>query len=242
MVLLNYPTNKMRNYLPLLFVLIQIKAGSQTNNFSFPKIAETGASIASFIPRGWHIRDSVSGDLNKDGLKDFVAVIESDIPHQVTDKLRDTFFPFYPKMLLVFFRQPKNSFILSATAVKLFQNCNWGVAGQDPFEKLFLRKGTFGISFYTGGFIRDHLSYIFRYQNSIWYLIGLDRYQFWIADESEGTTYACYNFATQLKENYFLTKAGKRTDFRRSRLPQKQLTQLVDLDEDWYYSLGDEGE
>jgi len=53
----------------LIFVLTISFNVSYGQDFAYPSIESQGQSIADFVPIGWTILDSATGDLNTDGLK-----------------------------------------------------------------------------------------------------------------------------------------------------------------------------
>ncbi|MBN8855192.1 MAG: hypothetical protein BGO55_24695 [Sphingobacteriales bacterium 50-39] len=55
-------------YCLILLGLTSLAAPAQS--FIFPKFENTVPSVSDLIPVRWHIKDSVSGDLNKDGRAD----------------------------------------------------------------------------------------------------------------------------------------------------------------------------
>jgi hypothetical protein len=48
--------------------------------FPLSKIPRMGASLRSFVPQGWHIEHSISGDLDGDGIKDVALQLLEDLP------------------------------------------------------------------------------------------------------------------------------------------------------------------
>lgn len=68
------------HFFPLFFLfLLVLSAGPlRGQEDSIPDFPETGETWPDFIPTGWHLFDSVAGDLNKDKLADLVLVAERD--------------------------------------------------------------------------------------------------------------------------------------------------------------------
>ena len=60
----------------LIFVLTISFNVSYGQDFAYPSIESQGQSIADFVPIGWTILDSATGDLNTDGLKDAIIILQ----------------------------------------------------------------------------------------------------------------------------------------------------------------------
>jgi hypothetical protein len=70
------------------------------SSFVFPKFETTVRSVDALILPRWSIRDSVSGDLNRDGRKDMALVLEyaDTVPEMRADSMENTA---HPRILLV---------------------------------------------------------------------------------------------------------------------------------------------
>lgn len=223
----------MKSALIFIFLLFSGHCFSQITNYEFPQIKEQGYNKESFIPIGWQIRDSAIGDYNKDGLLDIAIVIETEKPLSFEDTTCFSTEPFYPKILLVYFRQKDNILYLSTSATKLFGNCNWGVQSLDPFVRIEERRNTLGIEFLTGGTERDGLSYYFRYQNNDWYLIGAESCQYWAGHLIGKVAFyiQAINFVTGVKEDYDIDEHHKKISSRKSAIAKRKLIKLSSFDE-----------
>ena len=204
---------------------------SQTNKFDFPQIREVGQSKSDFIPKDWKVRQSIFGDLNKDNLEDCVLVIETIKPLKFDDKVCFSSELFYPKMLVILFKNLDNKLYLSTVATKLFGECNWGVQGSDPFDNIFIRRNTLGITFLTGGTLRNYTSYILRFQNNDWFLVGEDNLEYWAGHtEGEGAFgYKNINYLTGTKETYETNQRGDKTNIKRVKYKHENLRNLKTL-------------
>ena len=224
----------MNRIFAIILTLIFNHCFSQVDNFNYPKIESTGKTFRDFIPTNWRLRDSVSGDFNKDNLKDVVLVVETKKPFIFEDKDCFSTEPFFPKMLIVCFKNPNESYRLSTTSNKLFGSCNWGIQGGDPFDNISERRNTFGITFLTGGTARNFLTYYFRFQNNDWYLIGAESLQYW-AGHTDGKD-AFYNekinLITGVKEIYHEDQKGKRNGYKTVNIGKKSLAKLADFTDD----------
>lgn len=223
----------MKHLLTIILTLFYSYCFSQVDNYKFPKITLTGQNKNDFIPSGWTIRDTVVCDFNKDSLIDVAIVIETKQPLIFEDTTCFSTQPFFPKMLIVLLRQPDKTLQLKTTAKKLFGNCNWGVQGLDPFEKLDWNRNTLGITFLTGGTLRNWLTYYFRLQDNDWFLIGAESFQY-SSGHTDGKD-AFYteklNFLTGTKESYNEDQNKKQNSYKKTTFEMKPLIKLTDFNE-----------
>jgi hypothetical protein len=142
---------------------------SSAQPFVYPKFEKTVRSPGDLIPSRWHIRDSVSGDLNKDGRTDMAMVLEyADTVHEMRpDSMEITA---HPRILLVLFRDSatggyrpvcqNNTFIVRE-----------GEGGMldDPYGEISIRNNILTVEIQ---FLRAAAVYKFRWQKGDLYLIG----------------------------------------------------------------------
>ncbi|MBL7936492.1 MAG: hypothetical protein JNM51_11870 [Bacteroidia bacterium] len=97
--------------------------------------------LKSFIPNGYTLLDSVSGDLNKDGIKDLVLILKNDTEIEMSDTTRP---------LLILHGNKNKSYTLVARNdhVVLCQACG-GVFG-DPYNNIVAKNNFFSIEHYGG--------------------------------------------------------------------------------------------
>lgn len=184
----------MRNYLLLLLLGPAVFAGAQ--NFRYPVAPSKGKTIAAFIPAGWEILDSASGDLNKDARTDFALVLQHREKKQLIKKdqyTTDTVIT-NPRMLLLLFAD--------SSGYKLMEQNNTFVPTcdqppnvmDDPFGDISIRKGVIKIEmhyfYYMGSWNVSSYAYKFRYQDNAFALIGADFSDFHRATHD----YADYSF------------------------------------------------
>jgi hypothetical protein len=91
----------MRYFLIFLFVIISRLSFGQ--DFVYPFIQASAMSFEDFIPKGWVVFDSASGDLNKDGKADLALVIQHKDSVAWVNDFGDTVLT-NPRMLVVLFR------------------------------------------------------------------------------------------------------------------------------------------
>lgn len=129
----------------------------------------SGKDLISIIPNGWKILEKdkddpikAEGDLNKDGIIDFAAIIEKTTNTEEAP----------PRELIIAFGNKDNTYSLSINAEKVILRADEGGIWGDPFDSLSIDRGSVVVSDYGGSNWRWYNKYRFRFQNNDWYLIG----------------------------------------------------------------------
>lgn len=156
-----------------IIVILIIGSPSFGQSFSFPVLNDSGKTIKNFIPNNWFLKDSVSGDLNGDGISDLAMVIEykdtiEEIrPDSVVNKGS-------PRILLVLFKNKISNFLHLVIQNNTFI-LRYGEGGMDPepYGRLIVSKKILSIEY---DFLRGSETYKFRYQHDDFYLIGMSSY------------------------------------------------------------------
>jgi len=128
-----------------------------------PALPRTGATVESFVPKGWSIIGQADGDLNGDKLADSVAVISLGSNEQIETNT--------PRVLLILLAGD-NGFTLSDSSTTSVLGAGEGGVMGDPFDQINIERGTFVISHYGGSRQRWGLQHRFRLQKNEWVLIG----------------------------------------------------------------------
>ena len=154
---------------------------------NFPQKA---SKIEDFIPKGWKSIIVKKGDLNKDKIDDVVLVIEKNDPKnfkKIEESSRSNPMNFNPRIILVLFKNKNSKYTLVAKNDKNFI-VSPGYASEEELETLdspdyndnlskavTIKNNTLRI-FTLADYIKYATSttYIFRYQNNRFELIGLD--------------------------------------------------------------------
>ena len=138
------------------------------------QLAEEGRTIEEVVPNGWDIQ-SATGDLNKDGIEDFVLIVRPNDPAHI--KTRDDGFEsnFSPLSLAVYFGSPSGVY-------KRFKVWHDTVSGrEDEYtditnELSITSKGAIDISVSSwssmGTAATGGSTYRYRFQSGDFYLIG----------------------------------------------------------------------
>nr|WP_315076091.1 hypothetical protein [uncultured Porphyromonas sp.] len=167
-----------RKSVPLLLVMGLFFA-SNSNPIAAQKqkksqLAKEGRTIEEVVPNGWDIQ-SATGDLNKDGIEDFVLIVRPNDPAHI--KTRDDGFEynFNPLFLAVYFGSPSGVY-------KRFKVWHDTVSGrEDEYtditnELSITPKGAIDISVSSwssmGTAATGGSTYRYRFQSGDFYLIG----------------------------------------------------------------------
>lgn len=134
----------MGRYLLFFFILTCISATAQ----------DKGRPFSSFIPTGYSILDSASGDLNKDRLKDYVLILKIDEEADHADTTR-------PLLLLMGTGKEEYRLFARNDSVVLCKSCG-GVFG-DPYAGITVKNNFFSVEHYGGSNWRWTRIITFRY-------------------------------------------------------------------------------
>ncbi|MDB5200649.1 MAG: hypothetical protein JWQ27_58 [Ferruginibacter sp.] len=185
----------------LTYILLLAVSVCTGQSFKYPAISSKAHNFSEFIPHGWILLDSASGDLNKDNLNDIALVIQHRDSISITrarDGAVDTIVT-QPRILILAFynsntRQydlqlQNNSFVLNHDQANM----------EDPFQNISIASGVLKIEFTifmnAGGWGMSNNAYIFRYRRNSFYLIGADyNYTHRGSGETEDRS---YNFLTK---------------------------------------------
>ena len=148
---------------------------------NFPQKAK---SINTFIPKGWKELLVTKGDLNKDKLEDVAIIIEKDDKKNI--KKNDGFGPeelnLNPRILLVLFKEEDGTYSLVAKNDKAFiksEGNEDNPALMDTLDDIIIKNNVLKIVFNyfmsAGSWGTSRDTYIFRFQNNRFELIGYDR-------------------------------------------------------------------
>ena len=156
----------------LFFALSSNPITAQTNKKN--QFAKEGRTIEEVVPNGWDIQ-SATGDLNKDGIEDFVLIVRPNDPAYIKTRDDDFQYNFNPLFLAVYFGSPSGVY-------KRFKVWHDTVRGrEDEYtditnELSITPKGAIDITVSswssmgtadTGG-----TTYRYRFQSGDFYLIG----------------------------------------------------------------------
>lgn len=172
-------------------------------------VPEQGKSINSLVPRDWKIIDSISGDLNNDGIKDLALILEFYRPVKENRAYGDSETEIVtevqkPRILAIFFRRSAlgNYKLVTQNNNFILRSEEGGVMG-DPLKRIGIDNNKLTLSFEGGGNWRWKLNYSFKYKDKDWYLEQANNYAY--NEESGEMTDRQYDFLNKKK----VTVTGK---------------------------------
>lgn len=169
----------MKSYIVLLLTFYSLSSFSQVQK---SELKLKGKDLRELVPKGWIILDSAKGDLNKDGRNDLAFVIQHTDPKNIQLNQnglgRDTI-DLNPRIMAIYFADS-----VSGTFSKNIQ-CNDFIilcdnpTMDEPFDGIEITpKGILKIKFHfwfsAGSWETSNHTYIFRYQNNEFALIGYE--------------------------------------------------------------------
>lgn len=155
---------EMKNFITCLSFLISLNL-LHAQNFIYPTLARGSKTCAAIVPKGWFIKDSVSGDLNGDKKPDLAVIIECvDTVQGLEDGVNKT----NPRILFILFKMESGYSKVAQNNTFILRRGEGGMM-PDPETKLEIKKGVLHI---TVQLIRSHTKYKFRYQETNFALIG----------------------------------------------------------------------
>lgn len=185
----------------LMITLLAIQADGQFKRY--PQLPHHAQSVYDFVPDRWELMDSTRGDLNKDGAEDIVFVLQSRDSIPAEDYWR---IPDYPRMMgIAFWDSETNGYKLEVQSNEFVITQEGNGAMEEPFRWVGIgSNGTLNFSFDSwysmGSWYTETSTYIFRYQNNRFELIGQELTSFHRA--SHATTNVSINYSTR-KAIYF---------------------------------------
>ena len=190
----------MRNLIKILLLFsFLFKFGvAAGQGFSYPIINKEEKTVENFIPCGWAIKDSAAGDLNNDGIADFVIVLEYKNSAAIIKEKNDSLqmVTTHPRILIILLRNNLSNELQLADQNNRFILTQDDSLAEDPYQGINIENEILYIHFIVFyGSAYKMLSYAFRFQNKLCALIGADSQYFNPATrESDDCS---YNFLTK---------------------------------------------
>jgi len=166
-------------------------------------------TIDGFIPKGWKQIASAKSDLNKDGTEDVAIVIENTDSKNfvVNENMGERKLNLNPRQLLVLFKDKISGNYSLAILQDSFipeESSEEDPCLADPLLQdggIAIKRGTLVIDFHNwvscGSYWAGHVTYIFRYQEGSFMLIGYDTSEYNRATGEKNKT--SINFITKKK-------------------------------------------
>jgi hypothetical protein len=220
----------MKKILVLVFVIALFRAAfaqdddwAKPTKADYPSVPTVGSRIADFVPAGFAIAKSVTGDLNADGVADAAVHIKGTSKKFLNpnDGLGTDIYDTNPRILLVLVRDK------AAGTYRLAEQSNTFIIPPDspvraePFSDMSIRNGVLRLDFElwqsAGGWGRTDASYKFRYRGDEFQLIGADITE--LMRNTGETETRSYNFLT----NRLKISTGNFTDNKKEKVVWKTL-------------------
>jgi|WetSurMetagenome_2_1015567.scaffolds.fasta_scaffold653239_1 hypothetical protein len=114
-----------------------------------------GQSLGSFVPKGFEVLDTVSGDLNLDAHTDVILILKSKQETDTSDMNRP---------LLILEGIAKGKYKLAGRNDHIVFCASCGGAFGDPYQEVTIQKGSFSVMHYGGSAMRWTQNITFSYQ------------------------------------------------------------------------------
>ena len=202
---------------------------------SYPTLLRHVLSVEGFIPQGWRLEITKSGDLNGDGRPDAVLVVRDDDEKKFIDTGRASApkFDTNPRILVVALADGKGGYDLVLENHTLIARTTdpWQ---QDPLDpngiqegEIAIKNGTLKITLgYFGGNM-GHITYTFRYQHKRIEMIGYDRVD--VERNSGVMTDLSINYSTRRAERKVGHISNDENKVTHPKLPNKPLLTLPQI-------------
>ena len=145
----------------------QVETKSAFDDSALPR---TAGSAAKFVPSGWTIEETITGDLNGDLAAD-TALVLIEKPTADENESRE-------RVLMILFKNAKGGFDRAATAKSLLQctQCGGMLGGNNSSSDIKIIKGVLTVNTLSGSRESSETTFRFRYDSKAakFVLIGYD--------------------------------------------------------------------
>jgi hypothetical protein len=197
---------------------------------SYPKLLRHALSVEAYIPQGWRLETSLSGDLNGDGRPDAVLVVRDGDLKKFIDTGRELKLDTNPRILVVAFADGKGGYDLVLEDHTLIERTT-DPFRQDPLDPngiqeggIEIKNGTLRVTlgYFSGNMGR--VTYTFRFKNKRFEMIGYDRVD--VERNSGVMSDLSINYSTRqvVRKKGHISDDGEKVT--RSKLPNKPLLTL----------------
>lgn len=182
----------------------------------YPSLSKEASSAAGFVPEGWMLETSVSGDLNGDGLEDLALVVRQNDPkNRIKLSYSEEPFDTNPRILAVALKEAgADRYRLQAENHTLIPRRE-NPSQEDPFDGgLTIERGALKVGMWlfmtAGGWETSNSTFTVGHRDGGLVLIGFDRYALHRA--SGETTETSVNYLTgkmKLTKGHMSRDGGK---------------------------------
>ncbi len=206
-------------------------------SFAYPVIASEGKSVADFIPKGWAVLDSSSGDLNKDKIDDVAMVLQYIDSVAFVNEFDTTVAR--PRMLIVLFKQGGAWRLAEQSNTFILMNDNPSM--DEPLASISAGGNVLSVRFHLwysmGSWYVTDTEYKFRYSGNGFELIGAENSSFHRATHDYENL--SYNFLTK---KYSITIGNDESGKAKTKwykLPEGKLKTLKELEKPYEWNIVD---
>ena len=157
-------------------IITIITLGLYALNMQAQVLKQQGVSVGQIVPQGWEHAEA-EGDLNKDGINDLVLLAKPNFTENMKTRDDGYVYNFNREILAIYFGQEDGAFKLWKQYKELFpasdEWCSVDIS-IDITDRGTLKIDT-QIFAIAGSYGTDNSSYIYRYQDGDFYLIGKER-------------------------------------------------------------------
>lgn len=169
------------------------------------EVDELSSALTPFVPEGYTVLDTATGNLNLDQYPDAILVLKKDGEDSTSDVERPEARP-----LLVLTGQADNTYKLAARGDSAVYCVNCGGMMGDPFTGVVIKNGYFSVEHYGGSGWRWTRIVTFKYSpaDSSWYLHkdGGESYHVGNPEKSTASVKNEKDFGKVLLQNYSIFK------------------------------------
>lgn len=214
-----------------LIVLLFISYGSFSQITDEVVLKNCNTTFKKYLPKNYTVFDTATSDFNKDGKIDVALVIEA---KNQKEKQRG----------IIILEATTNNYKINTTALKALRCKDCGGIFGDPYNGILFKANVLTLSHYGGSAWRWSESFVFRYQNKQWQLIGLSSIYYHNSGCDEGCdvsmcslTEKDINLSTQ-KAHYTTTKDGTcivdKDEWKKIKVTQRPLLQNFDSEINYF--------
>lgn len=149
----------------VLFALVSCK--QKTDESTIDK--DSPEALLTFFPKNYMLKDTVRGDLNLDGIKDLILVLNKVGEEETSDIIDNP----EKRLMLILLGQKNNTYQKSKQSENAIYCYDCGGMLGDPFQKITVKDGEFAIEHFGGSSWRWARTTKFKYikDSEDWYLI-----------------------------------------------------------------------
>ena len=151
----------------LLLTFAQWPGDEEVPAVAAPPLPRQAATLAGFVPKGWLLETSATGDLNGDKRADAALVLHMNDPRNRIPSFADSDrrYDTNPRILVVAFARLGGGYEAAAVDHKLIPRLE-NSSQDDPFDEVSIKSGVLGVKMHhfmsAGGWEAGGSSYSFR--------------------------------------------------------------------------------